>query len=64
MVEGILIKGIGSFYEVLTADNNTITCKARGLFRKQHLTPTIGDHVLVEPQSQGYALLSEILHSL
>lgn len=61
MIEGILIKGIGSFYEVLTADEKKITCKARGVFRKQGLTPTIGDHVRVEPQSQGYALLKEIL---
>lgn len=61
MIEGILIKGIGSFYEVLTADEKKVTCKARGVFRKHGLTPTIGDHVRVEPQPQGYALLKEIL---
>ena len=61
MINGILIKGVGSFYDVLCADGNTIRCKARGVFRKQHLTPTIGDHVLIEQQLQGYAFLKEIL---
>ena len=61
MENGILLKGIGSFYEVLTDHGTTVTCKARGLFRRQHLVPTVGDHVLWERQSQGYALLAEIL---
>ena len=61
METGILLKGIGSFYEVLTDAGETVTCKARGLFRRQHMTPTVGDRVSIERQPQGYALLQEIL---
>ena len=41
---GIILKGIGGFYTVM-ADGVSYTCKARGLFRKQHITPTVGDKV-------------------
>lgn len=58
---GILLKGIGSFYEVLTDSGETVTSKARGVFRKQRMTPTVGDRVVIERQPQGYALLAEIL---
>ena len=58
---GILLKGIGSFYEVLTDSGETVTSKARGVFRKQRMTPTVGDRVMIERQPQGYALLAEIL---
>ncbi len=58
---GLILKGVGSFYEVLTDNNDIKTCKARGLFRKQGLIPTVGDHVLIETQSKGYSLISEIL---
>lgn len=61
MERGILLKGVGSFYEVRSEAGETVTCKARGVFRKQGVVPTVGDHVLFERQSRGYALLSEIL---
>ena len=61
MENGLLLKGIGSFYEVLAEGGEIVTCKARGLFRKQSLVPTVGDFVRFERQSQGYALLTEIL---
>jgi len=59
--QGIILKGVGSFYEVLTDRKESITCKARGVFRKQHLTPTVGDYVLIERQERGYALIDSIL---
>lgn len=61
MEYGILIKGIGSFYEVLLQTNETVTCKARGAFRREGLTPTVGDRVGIERQVSGYAQLCEIL---
>lgn len=61
MEQGTLLKGIGSFYEVLLDDGLRVTCKARGLFRKKGLVPTVGDRVLVEHQASGYALLADIL---
>ena len=40
--EGRIIKGVGGFYTVLCADGSEHTCKARGLFRKQGMTPLPG----------------------
>ncbi len=58
---GLLIKGVGSFYEVLTESNETVTSKARGAFRRECLVPTVGDRVVIERKEQGYAQLVEIL---
>ena len=58
---GLLLKGIGSFYEVLTESGDVVTSKARGAFRREGLVPTVGDRVLVERKEQGYAQLTEIL---
>ena len=58
---GLLLKGVGSFYEVLTESGETVTCKARGAFRREGLVPTVGDRVGIERQAQGYAQLREIL---
>jgi ribosome biogenesis GTPase len=43
---GIIIKGIGGFYYVSTADGR-YECKARGIFRKDGLTPLPGDNVKI-----------------
>lgn len=61
MEQGVILKGVGSFYEVLTDTSKIRTCKARGLFRKQGLVPTVGDRVLIEAQERGYDLIHEIL---
>jgi ribosome biogenesis GTPase len=41
---GIIIKGISGFYYV-ESDNGLYECKARGIFRKNELTPLPGDRV-------------------
>lgn len=61
MESGLLLKGIGSFYEVLTESGEIVTSKARGAFRREGLVPTVGDRVRIERKEQGYAQLSEIL---
>ena len=61
MINGTIIKGIGSFYGVLTETGELKTCKVRGLFRKKQIVPTVGDHVLVENQLQGYDLIMDIM---
>jgi ribosome biogenesis GTPase len=46
--EGIILKGVGSFYDVLEKDdpNSIYTCKVRGIHRKEGgLTPLPGDRV-------------------
>ncbi|MBR2471951.1 MAG: ribosome small subunit-dependent GTPase A, partial [Clostridia bacterium] len=37
-MEGIIIKGIGGFYYIETADG-IYECKARGIFRKEKIVP-------------------------
>lgn len=46
MPEGIILKGIGGFYYVKT-QQGVYECKARGIFRKENLTPLPGDRVLI-----------------
>ncbi len=44
MTNGKIIKGIGGFYYVDTG-NEIYECKARGNFRKQGISPLVGDNV-------------------
>ncbi|MBQ2664248.1 MAG: ribosome small subunit-dependent GTPase A [Clostridia bacterium] len=46
-LNGTIIKGIGGFYYVKASDN-VYECKARGVFRKERVTPTIGDKVIID----------------
>ena len=58
MTEGIILKGIGGFYYVDTAEG-LIECKARGRFRKTVGKPIVGDRVTLEIQPEdgtGYLL--------
>lgn len=47
-MKGIIVKGIGGFYYVKTADGGIVECKARGIFRKRGIKPTVGDRVEAE----------------
>lgn len=44
---GTIMKGIGGFYYVKASDK-LYECKARGIFRKEKVTPMIGDKVEIE----------------
>ncbi len=44
---GKLMKGVGGLYTVRLADGRVVTCRARGSFRHESLTPVIGDDVTV-----------------
>ena len=46
MPDGTIIKGIGGFYYV-KADEKIYECKARGIFRKDAVTPLSGDSVKI-----------------
>lgn len=48
MPDGIIIKGVGGFYEVyVQAEDRMVTCRARGLFRKDGDVPHVGDQVTI-----------------
>lgn len=59
-MQGIILRGIGGFYYVETADA-VYTCRARGSFRRQGITPVAGDRVEIEVQPSGEGLLVEVL---
>ena len=59
MIRGIIIKGIGGFYYIKAEDNTVYECKARGVFRKKHITPMIGDRVKIEVKN-GKGSIEEI----
>ena len=54
---GKIIKGIGGFYYVET-DDGIVECKARGKFRKDEISPIVGDNVeiSVDDSDKGYLL--------
>ncbi|EOD01321.1 ribosome small subunit-dependent GTPase A [Caldisalinibacter kiritimatiensis] len=56
MNEGIIIKGVGGFYYV-KAEDKVIECRARGVFRKNKITPLVGDRVQIrisDEDNTGY----------
>ena len=59
-MEGSIIKGVGGFYYVST-DQGVITCKAKGAFRREGITPVVGDWVRITRHDSGYAQIDEIL---
>ena len=46
MINGKIIKGIGGLYYVDT-ENGLYECRARGIFRKNKITPLVGDRVSI-----------------
>lgn len=56
--KGIILKGIGGFYYVKTADG-IYECRAKGIFRKRKITPLAGDFVALEHDAEG-STVSEI----
>lgn len=62
MPSGIILKGIGGFYFVKSQDD-VYRCKARGIFRKDGLTPLPGDRVSisVDDYSSRIGNIDEIL---
>ena len=45
---GKIIKGIGGFYYIHTADDRIYSCRAVGIFRKLGIKPLVGDNVSFE----------------
>lgn len=60
-INGIIIKGIGGFYYVEAADGIIYECKARGVFRKEKITPLAGDRVEITVESNNKNSIDKIL---
>ncbi|MBO6108994.1 MAG: ribosome small subunit-dependent GTPase A [Eubacterium sp.] len=46
MDSGKIIRGVGGFYYVVTADAAVYECRAKGIFRKDDIRPLPGDNVI------------------
>lgn len=57
--KGLIIKGIGGFYYVETA-SGIYECKARGVFRKDKITPLAGDFVSISINGDAENTIEEI----
>ena len=57
---GTIIKGIGGFYYVEAADE-IYECKARGVFRKEKLSPLVGDKVTISINENAENTIDEIM---
>lgn len=53
MPEGVILKGVGGFYYVKTS-NGVYECKARGVFRKNGISPLPGDRVIIDSVSEQH----------
>ena len=58
-ITGLILQGISGFYLVEAADT-VMECRARGLFRKEGITPLAGDQVTVYCDGDS-ATIMEIL---
>lgn len=62
-MQGKIIKGIAGFYYVYVEGKGTYECKAKGIFRKNHIKPLVGDDVQVDTldEEQMIGNIREIL---
>lgn len=57
MPEGKIVKALSGFYYVLSNDE-LVQCRGRGVFRKNKITPLVGDEVVFQAENdqEGYIL--------
>jgi ribosome biogenesis GTPase / thiamine phosphate phosphatase len=59
MVKGKIVKALSGFYYV-QVDEKVYQCRGRGLFRKQKVTPLVGDYVEIDIQGENDGYVTEI----
>lgn len=60
--QGVLIRGIGSFYTARDESGQTYTLRCRKKVRHQGMVPMVGDNVLFEPgQNEEHGWIDQIL---
>ncbi|MCY7765106.1 ribosome small subunit-dependent GTPase A [Bacillus inaquosorum] len=63
MPEGKIIKALSGFYYVLDESEDSdkvIQCRGRGIFRKNKITPLVGDYVVYQAENNKEGYLLEI----
>ncbi|MDQ0159140.1 ribosome small subunit-dependent GTPase A [Alkalibacillus salilacus] len=59
MVQGKIMRALSGFYDVMV-DDHVYRCKGRGLFRKQKITPLVGDDVDITLEEDGTGTIIDI----
>lgn len=57
---GRIVRSISGFYDVQTGDG-VITCRARGILRKENCTPLTGDMVNITVEPRGKGMVEKVL---
>lgn len=60
MMEGTIMKALSGFYYV-DVGGETVSCRARGKFRHDKVTPLVGDRVTITALGDGTGTVDEIL---
>ncbi|MEW9697815.1 ribosome small subunit-dependent GTPase A [Paenibacillus sp. SI8] len=65
MPQGCIVKALSGYYYVLPEGADlrtavTITCRARGVFKKKNVSPLVGDQVMYELTENGEGTVTEI----
>lgn len=61
MEEGVIVKGISGFYYVENNDGKIFECRARGKFRKEKLSPIVGDRVYIDLIDDEHGVVNEVM---
>lgn len=59
MLEGVITKSLSGFYYV-TSEGRSLECRARGAFRKDGITPLVGDRVECEALGNGKGVINAL----
>lgn len=59
-VKGKILSGVGGLYSVITEDGRKLSCRARGSFRLNKISPYPGDNVTVLEENTGLAVIESI----
>jgi len=58
--QGTIVRALSGFYYV-RCDGETISCRAKGRFRKDGIAPLVGDRVTIETMTDGTGTVTEVL---
>ncbi|WP_409341068.1 ribosome small subunit-dependent GTPase A [Paenibacillus sp. MBLB4367] len=69
MPEGLIVKALSGYYYVLSDDDTRdggveeqlVQCRARGIFKKNKVSPLVGDRVKFELTENGEGMVDELL---
>jgi ribosome biogenesis GTPase len=59
-MRGRIEKALSGFYYVNVGGGEILTCRARGKFRKEGMSPLVGDWVKVTPLTPGEGVVDAI----